>query len=122
MFIWDVQVVLQYLKSLGNNELLCLSDLTHKLTMLLALTAASRASAIQHLNLHYMCKNDEKYVFFFHKLHKSWKQGCTPPEVTYFAYPQDKTLCVVEPLNSYIQATGSFRNWTRIFPAATGCM
>ena len=32
-----------------------------------------------------------------------------PPEVTYFAYPQDKTLCVVETLNSYIQAMGSFR-------------
>ena len=41
---WDVDQVLQYIKSLGSNEFLSDKDLTFKLAMLLALASASRSS------------------------------------------------------------------------------
>ena len=45
-FIWDVEIVLQYLSNLHSEKGLSDKLLTFKLTMLLALTAASRASGI----------------------------------------------------------------------------
>ena len=56
-FVWDVEQVLVYLEKLpGNNEL---SDrlLTLKLTMLLALTSASRCSEIKYLDIRYISRS-----------------------------------------------------------------
>ena len=41
-FVWDVETVLRYLKSLPANKILTTKMLTLKLTMLLALTSVSR--------------------------------------------------------------------------------
>ena len=76
VFIWDVQIVINYIKSEwryseGPSDRL----LTLKLVMLMALTSASRASAIHHLDIRYMVKRNEKYVFKFHRLHKRWRCG-----------------------------------------------
>ena len=51
---WDVNVVLRYIDSLGSNAGLSDKLLTHKLTMLLPLTTAGRASEIQGLDLGFM--------------------------------------------------------------------
>ena len=72
MFIWDVQIAIDYIKSEWEySEGLSEKFLTIKLVMLTALTSASRASAIHHLDIRYMVKENEKYVFKFHRLHKS---------------------------------------------------
>ena len=72
MFIWDVQIVINYIKSeWGYSEGLLDKFLTLKLVMLMALTSASRAFAIHHLDIRYMVKGNGKYVFKFHRLHKS---------------------------------------------------
>ena len=76
VFIWDVQIVINYIKSewgysVGPSDKL----LILKLVMLMALTSASRASAIHHLDIRYMVKRNEKYVFKFHRLHKRWRCG-----------------------------------------------
>ena len=82
-FIWDVKIVLQnirthwYVNSSLNN-----ADVTCKLTTLLALTTASRASMIQNLNTEFMAKDKDRYIFYFSKLHKSWRQGQAPPGIT----------------------------------------
>ena len=56
-FIWDVQIILEFIKkNWGNCQRLSNKHLTHKLTMLLALTSASRASAIHHLDVHFMVR------------------------------------------------------------------
>ena len=72
MFIWDVQIVINYIKSeWGYSESLSDKFLTLKLVMLMALTSASRASAIHHLDIRYMVKGNGKYVFKFHGINKS---------------------------------------------------
>ena len=69
-FAWDVKV---YLKAnMSDNSQLSDKDLTHKLTVLMVLSSASRASSIQHLNIKFMARN-MSHQFYFHKLHKSWR-------------------------------------------------
>lgn len=69
--IWDVETVLQYFGSLPNNQLLSDKLLTLKLTMLLELTAASRASEITGLSIDNMQRLSDAYVFPHHEVVKN---------------------------------------------------
>lgn len=109
-FIWDVQRVLNNLSCLEDNSTLSDKSLSHKFPMLLALTAASRASAIKHVNIAHMVHTTSFYTFTFQNLHKSWKKGGPPPSVTYYAYSKDKKLCVVAALDEYIKRSKTWRN------------
>ena len=71
--IWDVNTVLDFLKTLHPAEELNLKDLTLKLIMLLALTSAQRCQTLQALSLENMRLTDEQCIFYFTKLLKtSW--------------------------------------------------
>ena len=109
-FIWDVEKVLTYLNGLKQNENLTVKLLTHKLTMLLALAAASRGSEINILSVKYMTKSEEKYVFTFDKLFKSWHRGDPPPSIEYTAFPSNRKLCVVTTLDYYLKISNGWRN------------
>ena len=53
---------------------------------------------------------EDKYVFTFHKLTKSWWK-CKPPlSVEFCAYQQNPKLCVVQAIKSYLQVTQAWRN------------
>ncbi len=52
---WNVDIVLNYLRTPAGNKELSLKLLTHKLAVLLALTAPKRSSELQLLDLRYMC-------------------------------------------------------------------
>ena len=108
VFTWDVDI--RYIRThwYGNSSLND-ADLTCKLATVLALTTASSASMIQHFNTEFVAKDKNRYIFYFSKLHKSWKKGQTPPVITYFAFGEDKTLCVVETLNEYINRSKPWR-------------
>ena len=62
----------------------------------MALSYPSRASSLQHLNTKFMARNDTSYKFYFHKLHKSWRNDKTSPTVSYQIYKQDPYFCVVK--------------------------
>ena len=97
VFIWNVEIVLQYIRTHSyDNSSLNDADLTCKLTTLLALTTASRASMIQHLNTEFMAKDKDRYIFYFCNPHKSWWKSQAPPAITYFDFGEDKAFCVVE--------------------------
>ena len=70
-FVWDIETVLNYLSKLPDNLSLPMRVLSHKLALLLSLTAASRVSEICYLNTEYMIEFQDKYVLKFHKLTKS---------------------------------------------------
>ena len=75
-FTWDVQLVLDYLKKeLSNNSNLSEKLLIFKVAMLLTLTSVFRVRGLHILDTRFMVKTLRKYVFNFHKPHKSWKQG-----------------------------------------------
>ena len=56
-----------------------------------------------------MVKTSQKYVFKFHKLHKSWRQGQKPTTLEFLAFSQDKELCVVSALDEYLNRTEEWR-------------
>ena len=109
-FVWDIETVLNYLSKLPDNLNLPIRVLSHKLALLLALTAASRVSEICCLNTEYMVEFEDKYVFKFHKLTKSWRKGRPPLSVEFCAYQQNPKLCVVQAIKSYLQVTQAWRN------------
>ena len=65
IIIWDVEEVLKHPKQLSHNTNLSDKDLTLKLTMLLALTAASRCCELKYLSTKFMTKSNDKYNFVF---------------------------------------------------------
>ena len=73
VLIWDIQTVLDFVKYQWSGCGLSDKVLIYKLVILMALSSASRASAINHLDVRYMLRIEGKFVFTFHKLHKSWK-------------------------------------------------
>ena len=71
--------------------------------MLLTLTSVSRALGLQHLNIRFMVKTPSSFTFTFHKLHKAWKKGKSPPSVVFDSFKEDSSLCVVEVLNECLK-------------------
>ena len=69
----------------------------------MALSSASRASAVHHLDVRYKLRPEGTFVFTFQKLHKSWKYGKAPPSLEFCKYREDRGLCVVTTLNEYIK-------------------
>ena len=73
--------------------------------MLLSLTIASRVSGLQHLDIRYMTKGDNKLTFYFAKLYKSWRKGKPPPSFTAIDFAEDPQLYVIETLDTYLDRT-----------------
>ena len=94
MFVWSVESVINHIKTKWkNNEILSEKYLTYKLGVLMALTSASRGSAM-HFNVRFMVKSDNAYIFTFHKLYKSWRKGKAPPKLYFYKYPKkSRTVC-----------------------------
>ena len=73
-FIWNIQTVIDFIKSeWGQNEDLSDRYFTYKLTMLLALTSVWRV--LQHLDIRFMTKGANNYMFTFGKLHEASRKG-----------------------------------------------
>lgn len=110
-FIWDVQVVIDYIKQkFKDNRQISIRSLSLKLTMLLALTSASRVLGIHNLDINFMTKTNDQYTFTFNKLHKSWRQGQPNPSIVFVSYPEDEDLCVFNALTVYLERTSEWRN------------
>ena len=107
-FIWDVDQVLRYLITLETN-LLDIKMLTFKLTMLLALTSASRASEICQLSLQYMRKTTSDYSFTLAKPTKVHKPGSPFPVLVFTRFTENEELCVCHTLDRYIEKTANNR-------------
>ena len=109
-FVWDVSVVLQYLRKLSPVHMLCLKQLSFKLVMLIALTNATRSQTIHLLRIDNMQKLPGEYVFTIFDLLKQSRPGYKNPRVILKAYPPDRRLCVYTVLKEYLKRTKVFHN------------
>ena len=75
--------------------------LTFKVTMLQAMMSATTVRGLHIFDTRFMVKILQKYVFKFHKLHKSWRQGQKPITLEFVAFSQDKDFCVVSALDEH---------------------
>ena len=100
--IWDVSLVLKYIKSLGENENLTLQNLTLKTTMLLALVSGQRCQTLHALNVQNMALNDNMCTFKIAELLKTTRPGWHLGHIELKAYKDDSCLCVVTALQQYM--------------------
>jgi len=76
-FVWDVEIVLRYIKTLPIDDSISDKMFTLKRTTLLSLTAASRVSEITNLNINFLNRSTTFYSFTFSKVSKVWKKTST---------------------------------------------
>ena len=81
--------------------------------MLLALTSASRASNIHHLDIRFMSLSEEKVVFNFAKLLKTWEKGRALTKLEIFAFEKGTDLCVIQTLKVYLDRSKEWRDKKR---------
>ncbi len=107
--VWDVEVVLDYLKNLGSNTELTLKLLTLKLVMLLGLLSGQRCQTLHSLNIKDMVLGESKCVFLLTSLLKTSAPNRHLTHIEFLAYPQDPKLCVINCLNAYLKRTKPHR-------------
>ena len=103
---WDVNVALDYMRSLPGNQLLPLKVLTQKLALLLALTAPKRSSELKLLDLRFMRILPEGVVF---ELPGMTKTSSEIIPVFFAKFDDCESVCVLRCLQSYISRTNTFR-------------
>ena len=107
---WDVGIVVDLLRSWPENDRLSRKQLSQKLTILLALTTASRASELAALDTRFITVLDSSVMFHLPSLTKTHRVGQSPWSIVAAAFPQESKLCVREVLLAYLSSTKSHRS------------
>ncbi len=111
--VWDVKLVLNYLRSYPHVTTLRLRDLTLKLCMLIALVSAQRCQTLHLLRIDNMKVTSNSIVFVIRDLVKQSKPGNTGFTLVLKEYPPEKSLCVCHALKQYLLLTESCRGDTK---------
>ena len=93
-YTWDVDKVLNYLKTLSPVRQLSLKDLTLKLRMLIVLTNAARVQSVHMLTVKNLKKTFSQFILQFRGLLKQSRPSYDPMLLSLKAYPPDRRLCV----------------------------
>ena len=107
--IWDVNVVLSYLKTLSPVAKLSLKDLTYKVTMMLMLLSGQRIQTIQLLDLKDMTMSKSQFTFKVSSKVKHTKPGRHLQDLKFKAYAPDRRLCIYTYLQKYLVVTKPLR-------------
>jgi len=92
---WDVGVVIQYIKGLGNNKDLSLKQLTMKTVMLLALTKPSRSADLSKLDLQTRSFKSNGVVFRPTQLAKQSRSSKPIADFFFPSFAEDNAICPV---------------------------
>ena len=106
---WDVQMVLNYIETLGQSEDLSLKFLSLKTVFLLAITRPSRSVDLSTLNLSRMQSRSNGVSFLPSSLAKQSRQGKSIEAFFFPSFPTNKTLCPVNTLQVYLGRTAPLR-------------
>lgn len=107
--IWDVNVVLDFLRKLSPANTLTLKQLTLKLVMLIALITAQRSQTIYKLKISNLQLQENKASFHITDFIKQSRPGHTGFTVILQGYPVDRRLCVIHYLKYYLDCTNELR-------------
>ena len=110
--IWDVDIVLRYLRSLSLVKQLPLKLLTQKLTMLLLLLSGQRQQTIYLLDVRNMSLSFSRASFRVGDLVKQSRPGHHVEELRFTGYAPDRRLCIITVLKAYLTRTLSIRGTT----------
>ena len=103
--IWDVNTVLEHLKTIEPLEQITLKELTLKLVMLLLLATGQRGQSIYLLSLDGITMKDNSCIFELMEHIKTSKPNKVTKPIEIRLYQPDKTLCPLTVLKAYIKRT-----------------
>ena len=115
--IWDVNIVLNYIKLFGPNERLTLFCLSHKLLMLLALSTGQRAQTLHKVDIRNINIVGNLIVIPITELVKQSNPNKTNKVALHLnSYEECPDICVVKALKEYLDRTKSLRGTgTKLF-------
>lgn len=93
--IWDVHIVLDYLRKLSPARSLPLKCLTLKVLMLIALVSGQRTQTLQKLRIDKMSIKADYINFHVEDLLKQSRPGNVGCVLHLAAYPEERRLCVI---------------------------
>ena len=108
--IWDVVIVLRYLKTLYPPQDITLKRLTLKMTTLLCLLTGQRSHTIHKFDTQFIQKLPNMYRVTVREKLKHTKPGRHQEPFEYLPYESDKSLCIYEHLSEYIDRTKPLRD------------
>ena len=100
-FVWDVQIMFEYFRSLGNNRQISDKHLSHKLLILLLLLGGQRLNSVFHFTIDRIIISNTSVTFSPKVVLKQSKPGPKLDIFEYRAY-SDTKLCVLECVKEYI--------------------
>lgn len=103
--IWDVEVVLTYLRTLSPVKWVSTKLITHKLTMLLLLLSGQRGQTIHLLDTRNMTLTKSKLKFRIGDLVKQTAPNRHVNELAFRAYAPDRRLCIITVIEEYLRRT-----------------
>ena len=103
--IWDVKIILDYLRRLSPAPKLSLRDLSMKTVVLMSLVSAQRQQTLHMLNIQDMEVTPRSFTFKVKTLLKTSKPGHVGELLKFRAYPPDRRLCVHNYLQEYLRRT-----------------
>jgi len=106
--IYDANFVLNYIRSLPNNDELDLELLTKKLVTLLCLLSGQRAQTIPALKLNFANIDDQSATFYIASLLKTSRPGKHQEPLRFLKFEETK-LCVINCLLEYTKRTELIR-------------
>ena len=109
LYIWDVELVIEKMRSLPVNSELSLELLSNKLITLLGLCTINRSSELAALNIKWMVKYNDRFTCSFGIKVKHSKKGKPAPPIDFYAFPENEKLCPMTCLQDYIDKTKDFR-------------
>jgi len=107
--IWDVSVVLKFLRQWSPAKCLSLKQLTFKVAMLVALVSAGREQSLALLSTSHMSSSKEGILFVIDKVTKTSRPD-KPSHSLWVAKFDNKVLCPVTYLRAYLERTARFRS------------
>ena len=107
--IWNVDPVLDYLKTLDPVKKLSLKFLTMKLVMLLDLVSGQRLQTLYLLKTTNIRKEGDDIVFILDELVKQSAAGKQQPCVRVKPFDNEPKLCVLSTLKEYLNRTVEYR-------------
>ena len=99
--VWDVGLVITFIRDLGTNSSLTRRQLTLKVTALLSILTVQRVSSITNLSYKETHVEKDRVVLVPTSLAKHDRQSRKIETITIRAYPRDDRLCIVETLKAY---------------------
>ena len=104
-FVWDISIVLKYLKALPSFQDLQLKTLTLKLAMLCSLVTGQRSQSLHLMSLDHMSKGPDNCVFHIQDIVKQSAPGRKQPELIIPVFRAEPKLCVFSHLMEYLHRT-----------------